>query len=122
MVMNCSGLGSKDLLNDEKMYPTRGQLIRVKLLFWNSSQDSYCNQNVCICSEIFSAVLLFLVLSQFSTKLSVVHVVLNTSTKYVNVCKGCIVHGKIRFIDCLFLCQCRSFFFKSLVSFFHLMF
>ena len=102
MVINCSGLGSKDLLNDEKMYPTRGQLIRVKLLFWNSSQDSYYNQNVCIGLEIFSAVLLFLELSQFSTKLSVVHVVLIPNAKCVYGCKGCIVHGKIRFIDSLF--------------------
>ena len=29
LVINCSGLGSKELVNDGNMYPTRGHLIRV---------------------------------------------------------------------------------------------
>jgi D-amino-acid oxidase len=30
-IVNCTGLGAKDLLGDEEMYPVRGQVLRVRL-------------------------------------------------------------------------------------------
>lgn len=36
IVINCTGLGSRELFNDERVYPVRGQVIRAKL---NSFED-----------------------------------------------------------------------------------
>ena len=30
VVVNCAGLGNYELLNDKKMYPVRGQVLRVR--------------------------------------------------------------------------------------------
>ena len=40
IVVNCTGLGSKDLLNDSYMYPTRGHIIRVSKVYSNNYLSS----------------------------------------------------------------------------------
>ncbi|XP_066942336.1 D-aspartate oxidase [Macrobrachium rosenbergii] len=47
LVMNCSGLGAKDLVPDDLVYPCRGQVMRVhapwvKEFFADESDDSFC--------------------------------------------------------------------------------
>ncbi|XP_064084998.1 D-aspartate oxidase-like isoform X2 [Macrobrachium nipponense] len=47
LVMNCSGLGAKDLVPDDLVYPCRGQVMRVqapwvKEFFADESEESFC--------------------------------------------------------------------------------
>jgi D-amino-acid oxidase len=46
IVVNCSGLGSRELCNDDRVYPVRGQVVRVKLNGFDSVVSDESNTNL----------------------------------------------------------------------------
>lgn len=49
LVINCTGLGSKELFNDEKIYPVRGQMIKIKSTgFDQVAVDDEGPNNLCL--------------------------------------------------------------------------
>lgn len=48
IIINCSGLGAKQLMNDELMHPIRGHIFRVSCALKKS-----CNLKICFIDSLF---------------------------------------------------------------------